>query len=96
MARRDEEPLEALAEELRRSDPEFTRAMRSGRPRRPREYRNNPGWLTLAFGVLAFLSGALLGDGLLLTGGLVAVGAAAHLLDPSRIRTRYRDRQDRA
>lgn len=85
------DPLASLEGELRRSDPEFARAFRIGRPCRPREYRNRPARtvlaLVLALGGGGFVYGAVFGQGLLLASGLVTVGVAAHLLDPARVRT---------
>lgn len=81
------DPLASLEGELRRSDPEFARAFRVGRPCRPREYRNRPAWAVLALGGGGFVYGAVFGQGLLLASGLVTVGVAAHLLDPARVRT---------
>ncbi|MEU0388175.1 DUF3040 domain-containing protein [Streptomyces chartreusis] len=67
---------------LEREDPRFTRAMRAGRPARPREYRRTGAWWALALGVAVLGFGIALAQGLLIAAGLVLIGMAAQLVDP--------------
>ncbi|MFE7901979.1 DUF3040 domain-containing protein [Streptomyces sp. NPDC057424] len=75
-----------LEARLEREDPRFTRAMRAGRPVRPREYRRTGAWWGLALGVAVLACGIALAQGLLIAGGLVLVGMAAQLADPDPAR----------
>lgn len=86
----EDHALVALEARLEREDPRFTRAMRSGRPARPREYRRTGAWWGLAFGVAVLGSGIALAQGLLIAGGLVLVGMAAQLADPDPARMTHR------
>ncbi|MFJ8467645.1 DUF3040 domain-containing protein [Streptomyces swartbergensis] len=82
MTQSEDERLVDLEVRLERDDPRFTRAMRSGRPARPREYRRTGAWWALALGVAVLGSGIALAQGLLIAAGLVLVGMAAQLVDP--------------
>ncbi|AMW08882.1 hypothetical protein A4E84_04855 [Streptomyces qaidamensis] len=79
-----------LEARLEQEDPRFTRAMRSGRPARPREYRRTGAWWGLALGVVVLACGIALAQGLLIAGGLVLVGMAAQLADPDPVRMAHR------
>ncbi|MFD5234526.1 DUF3040 domain-containing protein [Streptomyces qaidamensis] len=79
-----------LEARLEQEDPRFTRAMRSGRPARPREYRRTGAWWGLALGVVVLACGIALAQGLLIAGGLVLVGMAAQLADPDPARMAHR------
>ncbi|WP_369206498.1 DUF3040 domain-containing protein [Streptomyces sp. PU-14G] len=78
--------LDEMEARMRSEDPRFARAMESGRPCRPREYRRGAAWSSLAVGVTLFGLGVVISDGILLTSGLVVAGAAGHLFDPERRR----------
>ncbi|MGW0613696.1 DUF3040 domain-containing protein [Streptomyces sp. NPDC002788] len=90
MSQSEEERLVHLQARLEREDPRFTRAMRSGCPAPPREYRRTGAWWGLALGVGVLGSGIALAQGLLIAGGLVLVGMAAQLVDPDPARTGHR------
>ncbi|WP_240045405.1 DUF3040 domain-containing protein [Streptomyces sp. L-9-10] len=77
-----------LATRLRQDDPRFARALEAGSPCRPREYRHGVAWLLVAVALGGFVLGVVVGHGLLIAGGLVLAGAAAHLFDPDRGRVR--------
>ncbi|MEU3936767.1 DUF3040 domain-containing protein [Streptomyces sp. NPDC029044] len=79
-----------LEARLEQEDPRFTRAMRSGRPAQPREYRRTGAWWGLALGVAVLACGIVLSQGLLIAGGLVLVGMAAQLADPDPARMAHR------
>ncbi len=80
----DDKVLKDLEEQVEQSDPRFARAMDSGRPRRPREYRRSPAWLVLAMAVAMLVTGIALPNGLLIATGLVVAGIAGHLFEPFR------------
>ncbi|MEU0248000.1 DUF3040 domain-containing protein [Streptomyces sp. NPDC006235] len=82
MPQSEDARLVDLEARLEREDPRFTRAMRAGRPARPREYRRAGAWWALAVGVAVLGSGIALAQGLLIATGLVLVGMAAQLVDP--------------
>ncbi|MGX5207863.1 DUF3040 domain-containing protein [Streptomyces violaceus] len=82
MPQSGDERLVDLEARLEREDPRFARALRSGRPARPREYRRTGAWWGLALGVAALGSGIALAQGLLIATGLVVVGMSAQLVDP--------------
>ncbi|MFF7051197.1 DUF3040 domain-containing protein [Streptomyces griseorubiginosus] len=84
MGRPDDEHLVDLAARLEREDPRFARALGSGRPARPREYRRTGAWGTLAVAVLLLASGMALPEGILVAAGLVLAGIAVPLFDPHR------------
>ncbi|MFF4783084.1 DUF3040 domain-containing protein [Streptomyces griseorubiginosus] len=84
MGRPDDEHLVDLAAQLERDDPRFARALGSGRPARPREYRRTGAWGTLAVAVLLLISGMALPEGILVAAGLVLAGIAVPLFDPHR------------
>ncbi|MER7896837.1 DUF3040 domain-containing protein [Streptomyces sp. NPDC096046] len=86
MPQSEDRRLVDLEARLEREDPRFTRAMRSGRPTRPREYRRTGAWCGLGLGVAVLGSGIVLAQGLLIAGGLVLVGMAAQLADPDPAR----------
>ncbi|MFJ2112666.1 MULTISPECIES: DUF3040 domain-containing protein [unclassified Streptomyces] len=88
MATDEDRRLGDLAERLRQDDPRFADAMRTGTPCRPREYRHGTAWLLLAVALGGLSLGIAVGHGLLIAGGLVLAGAAAHLFDPDRHRVR--------
>ncbi|MFD8235459.1 DUF3040 domain-containing protein [Streptomyces sp. NPDC059696] len=90
MPRSEDHRLVDLEARLERDDPRFARAMSSGRPARPREYRRTGAWWGLALGVAVLVSGIVLAEGLLIAGGLVLVGMAAQLADPDPARTTHR------
>ncbi|MEU6684638.1 DUF3040 domain-containing protein [Streptomyces sp. NPDC046832] len=79
-----------LEARLEREDPRFVRAMSSGRPARPREYRRTGAWWGLALGVAVLVSGIAWAQGLLIAGGLVLVGMAAQPADPDPARMTHR------
>ncbi|MFF7790752.1 DUF3040 domain-containing protein [Streptomyces sp. NPDC007991] len=82
MPQSEDARLVDLEARLEQEDPRFTRAMRAGRPARPREYRRTGAWWALALGVAVLGSGIALAQGLLIATGLVLVGMAAQLVDP--------------
>ncbi|MFJ1646398.1 DUF3040 domain-containing protein [Streptomyces sp. NPDC088258] len=84
MATYEDQRLDGLAERLRRDDPRFARALRTGAPCVPREYRRGAAWSTLGVALCKFALGVALGHGLLIAAGLVLAGAAGHLFDPDR------------
>ncbi|MET7729917.1 DUF3040 domain-containing protein [Streptomyces sp. NPDC005402] len=86
MRQPDDEHLSDLAARLERDDPRFARALGSGRPARPREYRRTGAWgtLTAALGLLA--AGMALPEGILVAAGLVLAGIGVPLFDPHRDR----------
>ncbi|MFC8433264.1 DUF3040 domain-containing protein [Streptomyces sp. NPDC057253] len=86
MGRPDDEHLVELAARLERDDPRFARALGSGRPTRPREYRRTGAWCTLAVGVALLAFGMALPEGILVATGLVLTGIAVPLFDPHRDR----------
>jgi hypothetical protein len=86
MHRPDDEHLVQLAARLERDDPRFARALRSGRPARPREYRRAGAWWTLAAAVALLAAGMALPAGILVAAGLVLAGVAVPLFDPHRDR----------
>ncbi|MET9760562.1 DUF3040 domain-containing protein [Streptomyces sp. NPDC006372] len=86
MTQSEHERLVDLAARLEREDPGFARAMRSGRPARPREYRRTGAWWGLALGMVLLGTGIALAQGLLIAAGLVFVGMAAQLVDPDPAR----------
>lgn len=86
----EDQRLVDLEARLEREDPRFTRAMRTGRPARPREYRRTGAWWGLALGVVVLGTGIALAQGLLIAGGLVLVGMAAQLADPDPARMTHR------
>lgn len=85
MPHSDDERLVDLAARLEQDDPRFARALASGRPARPREYRRTRVWCVLAVGMAGLTAGVALADGLLIATGLVLSGIAVQLLDPDRI-----------
>lgn len=84
MGRPDDEHLVDLAARLERDDPRFARALTSGRPARPREYRRTGAWATLAVAAALLTSGMALPEGILVAAGLVLAGIAVPLFDPHR------------
>ncbi|MBR8640123.1 DUF3040 domain-containing protein [Streptomyces tuirus] len=86
MSQSEDDRLDDLAARLEREDPRFARAMRSGRPARPREHRRTGAWWGVALGVALLGSGIALAQGLLIAAGLVLVGMAAQLVDPDPAR----------
>ena len=90
MPQSEDRRLLDLEARLEREDPRFTRAMRTGRPARPLEYRRTGAWWGLGLGVVALGTGIALAQGLLIAGGLVLVGMAAQLADPDPARLTHR------
>jgi hypothetical protein len=86
MRQPDDEHLVDLAARLERDDPRFARALGSGRPARPREYRRGGAWGTLAVAVILLAVGMALPEGILVATGLVLAGIAVPLFDPHRDR----------
>lgn len=82
----DDEHLVDLAARLERDDPRFARALGSGRPARPREYRRTRAWGSLAVAVSLLAAGMVLPEGILVAAGLVLAGIAVPLFDPHRDR----------
>ncbi|MEU1852194.1 DUF3040 domain-containing protein [Streptomyces sp. NPDC019990] len=82
MPQSEDARLVDLETRLEREDPRFARAMRSGRPARPREYRRTGAWWGLGLGLAALGSGIALAQGLLIAAGLVLAGMAGQLVDP--------------
>ncbi|WP_030147158.1 MULTISPECIES: DUF3040 domain-containing protein [unclassified Streptomyces] len=82
MPQSEDARLADLEARLERQDPGFVRAMRSGRPARPREHRRTGAWWGLALGFAVLGSGIALAQGLLIAAGLVLVGIAAQGVDP--------------
>ncbi|NGO49298.1 DUF3040 domain-containing protein [Streptomyces ureilyticus] len=91
MAHFDDEHLRDLEARMRRDDPRFAKALGSGRPCRPREYRHGRAWLVLAIALACLGVGMALPQGILIAVGLVLAGAAGHLFDPQRARPRGND-----
>jgi DUF3040 family protein len=71
--------LAELEEQVERSDPRFARALGSGRPYPPREYRHGRAWLVLVVAGALFVTGALLPQGLLIATAIVVGGVAGHM-----------------
>lgn len=88
MSHSDDEKIADLEARLWHDDPRFARALGSGRPRQPREYRRGRAWLTLTPAIAVLVVGAVLAHGLLLAAGLVMAAAAVSLFDPARRRRR--------
>ncbi|MEW1722103.1 DUF3040 domain-containing protein [Streptomyces sp. NPDC093109] len=88
MATDEDRRLGDLAERLGQDDPRFAHAMRTGTPCSPREYRRGAAWTMLAVALGGLALGIAMGHGLLIAGGLVLAGAAAHRFDPDRGRVR--------
>lgn len=84
MPQPDDERLVALEARFERDDPRFARAMRAGRPSRPREYRHTGAWWSLLVALAVLVTGVVVGHGLLIAAGLVLAGMAAQLFDPHR------------
>ncbi|MDT0476573.1 DUF3040 domain-containing protein [Streptomyces griseoviridis] len=87
MPRYDAGSLADLEARLERDDPRFARSLATGRPIRPREYRRAGTWAALAVSTVVLLVGVVVAHGLLIAAGLVFMGVAAQLLDPTRSRT---------
>lgn len=68
-----------LEEQFRRDDPRFARHLAAGHPYPPREYRRRGVPALTVFGIVAFVLGAMTGQGLLVVAGLVALGGATHM-----------------
>jgi hypothetical protein len=81
MTKPDEGPLAELEAQTERSDPRFARALDSGHPRKPREYRHGPAWIVLSLAVAFLVTGLILPHGLLIATGLVSAGVAGCLFD---------------
>lgn len=86
----EDERLVDLAARLEREDPRSARALRSGRPVRPGQYRRTGAWWGLALGVTVLGSGIALSQGLLIACGLVLAGLTAQLVDPVPARRGHR------
>ncbi|MFF7640227.1 DUF3040 domain-containing protein [Streptomyces canus] len=86
MRQPDDEHLVDLAARLERDDPRFARALGSGRPARPRQYRRTGAWGTLALALALLATGMALPEGLLVALGLVLAGIAVPMFDPHRDR----------
>ncbi|MFJ4468025.1 DUF3040 domain-containing protein [Streptomyces sp. NPDC089424] len=86
MPRYEDERLVALAARSERDDPRFTRALRTGRPVRPREYRRTRAWWTVGVALAVLATGVVVADGLLIAAGLILAGFGAQLFDPHRTR----------
>lgn len=84
MARFDDEHLRDIEAQMRRDDPRFAKALGSGRPCRPREYRRGRAWLVLAIALTCLGIGIAIGQGLLIATGLVLAGIGGHMFDPHR------------
>jgi hypothetical protein len=74
--------LAAIEAHLEADDPRFVRAVREGRPRRPREYDRRCAWAAVSAGLVLLGIGVLAEHGMLIAFSLVATGAACHLFDP--------------
>lgn len=90
MADFDDTRLGDIAAHLEREDPEFARALASGRPRRPREYRRGRAWSVLTAALACLGTGIAIGHGLLIATGLVVAGTAGYLFDPPERRPQRR------
>ncbi|MFM9371964.1 DUF3040 domain-containing protein [Streptomyces sp. Da 82-17] len=86
MTRYDDERLGDIAARLARDDPEFARAIGSGRPCRPREYRHGRAWLALTLALACLGVGIAVGHGVVIGAGLILAGASAPHFDPHRRR----------
>ncbi|WP_020138492.1 DUF3040 domain-containing protein [Streptomyces sp. 351MFTsu5.1] len=86
MGRPDDEHLVDLAARLECDDPRFARALGSGRPARPREYRRTGAWCTLGVAVALLTVGMAWPEGFLVAAGLVLAGIAVPMFDPHRDR----------
>ncbi|GEC10174.1 hypothetical protein SSP24_78290 [Streptomyces spinoverrucosus] len=95
MPQSDDERLVDLAARLERNDPRFARALATGRPARPREYRHTGAWWALAAGVAMLVTGVVVADGLLIATGLVVSGIAVQLFDSPHVQKRRRNYPDR-
>ncbi len=95
MPRPHDDRLVALAARVELEDPRFARALSTGQPARPREYRRTGAWWALVIGVLMLLAGVIVPDGLLIAAGLVLSGIAVQLLDPERRQTPRAPREPR-
>ncbi|MEU6350851.1 DUF3040 domain-containing protein [Streptomyces sp. NPDC047072] len=84
MPQSDDEHLVDLAARLERDDPRFARALGSGRPARPREYRRAGAWGTLGAAGVLVTAGVVLPEGILVAAGLVLGGIAVPMFDPHR------------
>ncbi|MFF9126367.1 DUF3040 domain-containing protein [Streptomyces sp. NPDC014889] len=80
----DDKLLGEIAARVYRDDPRFARALRAGRPCRPREYRRTGAWVLLGFALLVLGTGITLAHGLLIVTGMVLAGMAGELCDPRR------------
>ncbi|MZD04305.1 DUF3040 domain-containing protein [Streptomyces sp. SID5785] len=74
--------LAVIEARLEADDPRFVRAVREGRPRRPREYDRRRAWAGVTAGLVLLGIGVLTAHGMLIAIALVATGAACHLFDP--------------
>jgi hypothetical protein len=83
----DDRQLGEIESHLHRDDPRFARALDTGRPHPPREYRRRRAWLLLTTALAVLATGLTLPNGLLIAAGLVLAGVAGDLFDPHR-RTR--------
>ncbi|MEV5438284.1 DUF3040 domain-containing protein [Streptomyces sp. NPDC052682] len=92
MPQSDDDRLVALEARLERDDPRFARALRAGRPARPREYRHTRAWWALGAALAVLGTGIAVADGLLIATGLVLTGISVELFDPHRVRPGRRPR----
>lgn len=91
MTHSENKVLADIEAQMERSDPQFYRALGSGQPCSPREYRRGPGLLMLALSLALVVAGFALPQGLLLVAGLVLAGVAQeYLFDPAREHRRLR------
>lgn len=87
MARFGEDPsrvLDGLESELVRDDPRFVRALGSGDPCEPREYRFGPVWLLFGIAAASLAAGIVVKQVLFLVAGVVLVSTAIRLYDIQR------------
>ena len=74
-----DERFNDIATRLERDDPAFAESFARGRPRRPREYRRGRAVLALVAAGAALCAGVVIGHGLLIAAGLVALGCVTQL-----------------
>ncbi|UGQ13319.1 DUF3040 domain-containing protein [Yinghuangia sp. ASG 101] len=79
MSETHDKRIAELEEQFRKDDPRFARHLAAGHPYPPREYRRRGVPALAVSGLVAFVLGAVTGQGLLVAAGLVALGGATHM-----------------
>ncbi|WP_411070289.1 hypothetical protein [Streptomyces sp. cmx-4-25] len=88
MGESEEEGTAVPESVVRREVPRFTRGLREGRPRRPREHRRGRVRPVAAMVLVAVVVGGAVPHGLLLAAGLVMAALAMNLFDNRERRRR--------